>query len=456
MRNEVTRLRVLPAAAGLLAAALSCVGCADRPAVPVARAPLVPDSGTVAVRCGRLLDGVSDAYVLDALVIVRQGRIAEVGTGLDLPDGMALLDLTSQTCLPGLIDMHTHITDQTGDTADLKVYFDLSDAKQLEISRGNAEVTLLAGFTTIRNVGTYIAGADGRIRDEIDSGHVVGPRIQAAGFYLTVPGGGGDLLIPDVPENEIPARVRQGVARGADAFRDRARKALEEGADLLKVIASGAVLAYGGIPGAPEMTEEEIRAVVEVAHAAGKKVAAHAHGAQSIRDAIAAGADTIEHASLIDDEGIAMARRRGVALSMDIYNGDYIDTQGREQGWPEEFLVKNRELMEVQRQNFAKAYAAGVPMVFGTDSAVYPHGDNPKQFAVMVRYGMKPIDAIRSATSTAASYMGWEGDVGSLTPGHFGDLIAVAGDPLADITVLEHVDVVIKGGLVFKLPDAPR
>jgi len=206
------------------------------------------------------------------------------------------------------------------------------------------------------------------------------------------------------------------------------------------------------VPGEPEMTPAELSAVVQVAHAAGKKVAAHAHGARSIKEAILAGADTIEHASLIDDEGIELARQRHVALSMDVYNGDYIDTEGRKQGWPEEFLRKNLETTEVQRQAFTRAHAAGVPIVYGTDAGVYPHGLNARQFPIMVQRGMTPMEAIKSATSVAASYMGWADRVGAIAPGKFGDVIAVQGDPLQDISVLQNVAVVIKNGLAFKVP----
>jgi imidazolonepropionase-like amidohydrolase len=212
------------------------------------------------------------------------------------------------------------------------------------------------------------------------------------------------------------------------------------------------VLAWGGVPGAPEMTPEEIAAVVGVARSAGIKVVAHAHGARSIREAILAGVDTIEHASLIDDEGIALARRRDVALVMDVWNGDYIETEGRRQGWPAEFLRKNLETTEAQRQGFTRAHAAGVPIAYGTDAAVFPHGLNARQFAIMVERGMTPLEAIRSATSVAARYMGWSDRVGELTPGRFADVIAVRGDPLADVTVLQDVAVVVKGGLAFKLP----
>ena len=271
-----------------------------------------------------------------------------------------------------------------------------------------------------------------------------------AGYYLTIPGGGGDLVIPGHDEEEIPPRIRMGVSRGADMFRKNAQAAVDGGADVLKVIASGAVLAYGGVPGSPEMTPEEIQAVAEVAHAAGIKLTAHAHGAQSIKDAILAGADTIEHASLADDEAIALAVQHDVAFSMDVYNGTYIATTGREQGWPEEFLRKNDETTEAQRQVFTKAHAAGVPITFGTDSAVYPHGDNAKQFPIMVERGMTPMEAIKAATSIAAHYIGWDADVGAIEPGRYGDLIAVRGDPLADISVLQQVDVVIKGGERYK------
>jgi len=255
-----------------------------------------------------------------------------------------------------------------------------------------------------------------------------------------------------VKEGERPAAVRTGVARGPDAFRARARDAVAGGADVLKVIASGAVLAYGGVPGAPEMTPAELAAVTGVAHAAGLRVAAHAHGARSITEAILAGADTIEHASLIDDAAIALARERGTVLVMDVYNGDWIDEEGRRAGWPAEFLRKNLETTEAQRQGFTRAHAAGVTIAFGTDAGVFPHGLNARQFPVMVARGMSPMAAIRSATSVAARAIGREADVGSLAPGRLGDLVAVRGDPLADVRLLGQVDVVVKGGLVLRLP----
>ena len=420
-------------------------------AADVVRAPYDADSGTIDVRCGQLIDGLSDDVLADQLLRIENGRITRVSPYRDTTDSdRPLLDLSDHHCLPGLIDTHTHLTDQANETRDLSIYYTRPVAEERRIARRNAEITLFAGFTTARNVGAY-GGWSGRdLRDRIAAGDIAGPRVQTAGFYLTIPAGGGDLVIPGIDESEIPARVRMGVARGADEFRRKAEEAVAGGADVLKVIASGAVLAFGGIPGAPEMTPEEIAAVVAVGHAAGIKVTAHAHGAQSIKDAILAGADSIEHASLADDEAIALAAERGVAFSMDVYNGDYIATVGRDQGWPEEFLRKNDETVDEQRAVFTKAYAAGVPIIYGTDAAVYPHGDNARQFEIMVSLGMTPMDAIRSATSLAAEHIGWSADVGALVPGRFGDLIAVRGNPLEDIARLQDVAVVIKGGLLFK------
>jgi imidazolonepropionase-like amidohydrolase len=443
------RAAALATAALLLAAHAQ----AQAPAL-VQQAPYEPDSGTISVHCGALIDGVSDAARRDVTVRIEHGRVAAVEAGANAGAGASRLELGDYTCLPGLTDMHTHIVEMS-DTADLSAYYTRTPEEQVANGRRNARVTLFAGFTSVRDVGTYIAFTDKALRDEIAAGKTIGPRMQVAGFYLTIPGGGGDLVIPGHDESEIPAHTRMGVARNPEGFARAAQRAIDGGADLIKIIASGAVLAYGGVPGAREMTYDDIVAVVKVAHANGRKVAAHAHGADSIKDAIRAGVDTVEHASLIDDEGIALAREHGVALDMDIYNGDYINTVGREEHWPEEFLRKNVETTEAQRQAFTRAYRAGVPLTFGTDAAVYPHGDNAKQFRIMVERGMTPMDAIKAATSVAAKYQGWSDRTGALTPGHYGDLIAVRGDPLADITVLEHVDVVVKGGLVFKQPSQP-
>jgi imidazolonepropionase-like amidohydrolase len=416
-------------------------------------------SANLDVFCGRLLDGRSDIVQTHVALSIRAGRIAAQRSGVAPGDsaspalvGIPRIDLTNFTCLPGLIDLHVHLTEKPQDMADLTVYFRRTRAEQRKISADLARSTLLAGFTSVRNVGAYIRGVDLDLRDAIDRGEVLGPRMQVSGFYLTVPGGGGDLLVPSVPAPFTPNFVRSGIARGSEQFAQRAETVLDSGADVIKVIASGAVLAFGGVPGAREMNREEIAAVVAVARRRGVKVAAHAHGADSIVDAIAAGVDTIEHASLIDANAIALARAAGTILVMDIYNGDYTDSEGRRQGWAAEFLRKNLDTTELQRRGFTAAVAAGVRQGFGTDAGVFPHGDNARQFRFMVARGMPPAAAIRSATSVAAEAMGWETQVGALAPGLLGDLIAVSGDPLADISVLETVAVVVQGGKVLKAP----
>lgn len=435
---------------------LLLTACQPKHEASLTGAPFDADNGNIAIRCGQLIDGLSDEPRSDTTVLIRDGRIAKLIPGhLRPPDALAFLDLSDKTCLPGLIDMHTHIALYPEDASDMTVYYRRSIEAMTTDARENATATLMAGFTTIRNVGEYFPSTIRAVQADIDAGRMAGPRIISAGPFLTIPGGGGDLVIPGHDESEIPVEVRGGVARGPDEFRKKARQALDDGADMLKVIASGAVFAFGGVPGAPEMSEDEIRAVVEIARERGVMVTAHAHGAQSIKDAIHAGVDSIEHASLADDEAIALAAERGVAFSMDVYNGTYTAEVGLSQGYPDEFMRKNEETTETQRVVFEKAIAAGVTLLFGTDAGVGPHGKNARQFEVMVERDMAPMDAIRSATSLAASHMGWQADIGAIETSRYGDLIAVQGDPLQDIAVLQDVAVVIKGGLIFKLPTSP-
>ena len=427
--------------------------------------PAAPDSASLMIDCGRLVDGLTDTVRERQRVRIERGRIVAVeplaasttgAASATAPEpGMPRVDLTAYTCLPGLLDLHTHLTDIPENTADFRIYPRRSVEEHMTFARANARATLAAGFTTVRDVGGYVGGLDRELRDEIDGGRTPGPRMQVSIGYLTISGGGGDMLLPGFPRAEARtplARLRRGVAKGPAEFAAKARAFLDDGADVLKIIASGAVLSPGGVPGSPEMTPDEIAAVAREAHARGRRLAAHAHGARSVKEAILAGADTIEHASIIDEEGLLLARERGVALAMDVYNGDYIDTEGRRQGWPAEFLQKNLDTTEVQRKAFTRAVALGVPIVYATDAGVFPHGLNARQFRIMVERGMTPMQAIRAATGVAAHHMGWGDRVGALAPGRYGDLIAVRGDPLRDITVLERVDVVVKGGAVAKAP----
>jgi len=403
------------------------------------------------VYCGKLLDTKTGQWIESALIHMDPSSekiiqiIPEAKVNRDQNKDM--LNLSKHYCLPGLIDMHTHISENL--VGDLIEFYDRSQEEQLMIGRVNANKTLLAGFTTVRDLGVYVAWTDKKLRDEINTRRTTGPRMRVSGYYLTIPGGGGDVAVPGY-QGDIPDQIQRGVTKGTDNFRARAQQAIDGGVDQIKIIASGAVLAYGSLPGSPEMNPEEIVAVVDQAKKANIKVIAHAHGALSIKQAILAGVDSIEHASLIDNEGINLAKTKGVALSMDIYNGDYINTVGVAENWPEEFLRKNRETTDLQRKNFTKAHESGVIIVYGTDAGVYPHGDNAKQFKYMVKYGMNNIEAIQSATLHAAEVIGMNKQVGQIKEGFFADLVAVRDNPLLNIQALENINVVIKGGKLYK------
>ncbi|MEL0306660.1 MAG: amidohydrolase family protein, partial [Halieaceae bacterium] len=338
------------------------------------------------------------------------------------------------------------------DSVDYSVYARRTPDENLALILDNAKTTVLTGFTTVRHVGAWFPDTVYRARKLIEAGKALGPRIQTAGPYLTIPGGGGDLTFPEIPAEQIPSESQQGIASSPEEFAARAESAILAGADFLKVIASGAVFSVGTDPGAPEMTRADIEAVVAIARAYGKKVTAHVHSDQSGQDAILAGVDSLEHASLLTDSTIDLAADRGVALSMDIYNGTYTDTVGRAQGYPAVFLQRNTDTTEAQRSVFELAYKKGVTLLYGTDAAVLPHDMGGWQFATMVERGMTPMDAIRSATSVAATHMGLDSEVGAIDVGRVGDVIAVRGHPLKDMTVLRQVDVVIKSGLMIKAP----
>lgn len=404
-------------------------------------------AGTTYVQAGRLVDVDTGTVRKGQCVTITDGRITAIARCGTPPKAATLVDWRRYTVLPGLIDLHTHLAD-VGQGADIAEPIKTGPAETAFIGAKNARDTLMAGFTTVRDVGTFRVFSDVKLREAIDKGLIPGPRMAVVGTYITIPGGGGE--INGLPPGSVPPEMRFGVVTNATEARDKAEALFKGGADFLKLIATGAVLAIGTEPGQPELTEEEMRAAVEVAAKHGSYATAHAHGAAGIKAAIRAGVRSIEHASIIDEEGLALAKAKGVWLVMDVYNGDWIEEVGTKEGWPAEYLRKNRETTDIQREMFRKGVAMGVPIAFGTDSGVYPHGLNARQFAYMVRYGMTPLQAIRAATIDAAKVMMREQDVGSITVGKFGDLIAVAGDPLKNVRTLETMAGVIKGGTLIR------
>lgn len=399
-----------------------------------------------AVRCGKLLDVRIGKLLSDQVVVFDdKGTITSVGAfgSATLPAGVTLTDLSGATCLPGLIDVHTHLTfDPTSEGYE---GLGVSIPREAIIGVKNARLTVHAGFTTVRNVGAT-GFTDVALRDGINAGDVEGPRMIVSGPALGITGGHCDnnLLPYEFHYKEI------GVADGPWAARAKVREVVKYGADVIKVCASGGVLSKGDQPGTPQYTLEELTAIAEEAHKLGRKVAAHAHGTQSIKDAIHAGIDSVEHSSLIDDEGIALAKQHGTYLVFDIYNDDYILAEGAKAGMLPESIEKEKKIGRLQRENFRHAYQSGAKIAFGTDAGVYPHGENARQFAKMVEWGMKPIDAIQAATISAADLIGMPDKVGILESGHYADLIAVSGDPLSDVKILEDVKFVLKGGAVVK------
>ena len=404
------------------------------------------------ILAGRLFDATNDNVRETQVIVVEGERIKSVGTvtSIKIPAGSNVIDLSHATVLPGLIDCHTHL----GSRADR--YNEIYDFKDSPFNNAfaavvNARKTLDAGFTTVRDVGSNpFLAVD--LRNSINEGYIPGPRVVASGPGISITGGHGDLnnYTPQTRVAMFPEERDYQIADGADQIRHVIRAQEKYGVDVIKILATGGVLSRGDSPGAPQYTLEELKVAAETAHMGGRKIAAHAHGAEGIKNAILAGIDSIEHASLVDDEGIRLAKEHGTYFVMDIYNDDYLLNEAMKFGLTQEKLEKEKMVGRLQRENFEKAFKAGVKMAFGTDAGVYPHGDNARQFFYMVKYGMTPAQAIRAATSSAADLIGRSKDVGTIEVGKYADIIAVESDPLTDVRALEHVNFVMKGGVIYK------
>ena len=427
----------VPGLAALLGATLFLSGTAQQATRP-----------QVLIKAGRLIDPKAGTVLANQAILVEGDRVKETGPAATVAahaaPGARVIDLGAATVLPGLIDCHTHITSDPGDY--YEQLFRRSPIDEAVVAHVYARRTLEAGFTTVRNVGAD-EFVDVALRNAIDRGDVAGPRMQVSTMPLSATGGHGDV-------NGFSPYLRfeqfSGIANGVDEIRSKVRWEIKYGADLIKVLASAGVLSEEESVGAPQYTQEELNALVAEAAMWGKKVAAHAHGAEAIKRAVRAGVASIEHGSLLDDEGIRLMKEKGTYLVADVYNDDYILAEYARLGYPQKTIDKERLVGRAQRENFQRAVRAGVKIAFGTDAGVYPHGWNAKQFAHMVRWGLTPMQAIQAATVNAADLMGWSDRVGSLESGRYADVIAVHGDPLGDVTTLEKVAFVMKGGVVVK------
>ena len=404
------------------------------------------------IRAGRLFDATSDNVRENMVITVEGERVKAVrpAGSLQIPAGAKVIDLSKATVLPGLIDCHTHLGARA-DRYNPIYHFKSTPFTQAFNAEKNARTTLLAGFTTVRDVGSGpFMAVD--LRNYINEGYIIGPRVVASGPGISITGGHGDLnnYSPETRVALFPEERNYQIADGPDQVRHVVRAQVKYGVDVIKILATGGVLSKGDSPGAEQFSPEELKVAAEEAHKAGRKIAAHAHGTQGIKDSILAGIDSIEHASLADDEDIGLAKEHGTYFVMDIYNDDYLLGNAIQFGLEPENVEKEKMVGQLQRQAFSKAVKAGVKMAFGTDAGVYPHGDNAKQFATMVLYGMTPPQAIRSATQNAADLIGRSKDVGTIEPGKYADIIAVEGDPLFDVKLLQYVSFVMKGGVVYK------
>lgn len=417
-----------------------------------AQNPAATPAPQVYIKAGHLFDATSDNLRSDVILVVEGERITKVAPAdeVTIPSGAKVVDLSQDWVLPGLIDCHVHLESRADE------YNPINEVRFTPFKGAfngvvNAKATLMAGFTSVRDVGSQPFFAVD-LRNVINSGLIPGPRVVASGPPISITGGHGDMngFAPAVSNYMYPAEKDFQIADGPDEVRRVVREQVKYGVDVIKILATGGVLSAGDKPGAEQFSYEELKVAADEAHRAGRKIAAHAHGTQGIKDAVRAGIDSIEHGSLIDDEGIQLMKEHGTYLDADIYNDDYILQEAPKFGLPQEMVDKEKSVGRLQRENFAKAVKAGVKISFGTDAGVYPHGDNAKQFHYMVKFGMTPAGAIRAATSSAADLIDRSKDVGTLEAGKYADLIAVTSNPLDKVETLEHVRFVMKGGKVYK------
>jgi imidazolonepropionase-like amidohydrolase len=428
---------------------LANVGCRCLTIAGVSYGLLVAAAAQVtAIHAGKLIDTDSGSILSNQTILIREGKIEAVGNNVPIPSDAKIVDLSKMTVLPGLIDCHTHLADGAHDSEPMGQFRKTAAQVALE-SVPNARAMLESGFTTVRDVGVYRALGDVALRDAINRGDIAGPRMFVAGAYVTIAGGAGAAtgLAPDIT---LPWDLHYGEANSPWEVRKVVRQLAHDGADHIKVLSSGAVLTHGSNPKSEEFTLEELQAAVEEASHFGLRVEAHAHSAEGIKNAIRAGVASVEHATMIDDEGIRLAKQRGTYLDMDIYDEECIQEQGKLGNMPKDFLQHDAQLGQIQRDNFRKAVAAGVKMSFGTDAGVCAYGTSAKQFAFMVQYGMSAMQAIQAATSAAADLLGHSSELGSIKPGKYADIIAVTGDPVADVRLLENVQFVMKDGKIYK------
>jgi imidazolonepropionase-like amidohydrolase len=430
---------------------LLCAGAAAQPK-PAPKPAEKPAPKITYIKAGRLFDATTDTVRQNVVIVVEGDRIKNVAPAAEtqIPPGATVIDLARATVLPGLMDLHTHLGSRSDQYEEIRRFkntpFHGAFAAVL-----NARRMLLAGFTTVQDVGSSpFLAVD--LRNYINEGYLDGPRVVASGPGISMTGGHGDLnnYSPQTRVSMFPEQRNFSLADGVEQVQQTVRAQVKYDVDVIKILATGGVLSKGTDPGAPHYTYEELKAAADTAHMLGRKITAHAHGTEGIKNAIRAGVDIIQHVSFIDDEGIELSKQRGAWLVFDVYNTEYLLSKAIDFGLPQENIDKERRVGRAQRENFAKAVKAGAKLAFGTDAGVYPHEDAAKQFRVMVEFGMTPAQAIRSATANAAEALGKLADRGTIEAGKLADLIAVSDDPLANVRALENVGFVMKGGVVYK------